>query len=87
MLNFLIIPLFFSAPSKGEYTLEVTYRSEIFDGEKWSAHTESVTQQKAITVRETADVPREMTNQKEKIQEMNHQMNHQKTKWKTFSSG
>ncbi|HFC9191055.1 TPA: LPXTG cell wall anchor domain-containing protein [Enterococcus faecium] len=47
----------FSAPSKGEYTLEVTYRSEIFDGEKWSAHTESVTQQKAITVRETADVP------------------------------
>ena len=36
----------FSAPSKGEYTLEVTYRSEIFDGEKWSAHTESVTQQK-----------------------------------------
>ena len=46
----------FSAPSKGEYTLEVTYRSEIFDGEKWAAHTESV------------------TNQKEKIQEMNHQM-------------
>lgn len=67
----------FSAPSKGEYTLEVTYRSEIFDGEKWSAHTESVTQQKAITVRETADVPREMTNQKEKIQEMNHQMENQ----------
>ena len=32
---------------------------------------------KAITVRETADVPREMTNQKEKIQEMNHQMENQ----------
>ena len=47
----------FSAPSKGEYTLEVTYRSETFDGEKWVAHTEPVTQQKAITVREAVSVP------------------------------
>ncbi len=64
----------FSAPSKGEYTLEVTYRSEIFDGEKWVAHTEPVTQQKAITVREAVSVPPGTDEPEGKIQGMDRQM-------------
>lgn len=44
-----------TAPARGNYTLEVTYRTEQFDGENWIAHTETASQSKRITVLANAE--------------------------------
>jgi LPXTG-motif cell wall-anchored protein len=43
-------PITITAPQKGDYTIVVTYRAEIYDGENWLAYDEQVTQEKPITV-------------------------------------
>ena len=83
VLNFLIIPLFFSAPSKGEYTLEVTYRSEIFDGENGLLIQNLIPSKKRSLCEKTADVP--PGNDKPERENPGNESPNGKPNWKTFS--